>query len=98
MSIRDKTFSIIHYARKLFHQYIVDAYTKIEANRIKYVRDHQKELRADLYKGLLDYVNDNLEGVIGRVTVLPSTFVVITFYLIKTILNKNLKIRVVFVI
>jgi hypothetical protein len=54
----------------------VDAYTKIEANRIKYIRDHQKELRADLYKGLLDYVTDNLEGVIGRLTVLPSTFIV----------------------
>ncbi len=54
----------------------MDAYTKIEANRIKYIRDHQKELRADLYKGLLDYVTDNLEGVIGRLTVLPSTFIV----------------------
>lgn len=76
MAIRDKSFSIIHCAKKLFHQYIVDAYTKIEANRIKYIRDHQKELRADLYKGLLDYVTDNLEGVIGRLTVLPSTFIV----------------------
>jgi hypothetical protein len=43
---------------------------KIEANRIKYIRDHQKELRTELYKGLLDFVTDNLKDVIGRLTVL----------------------------
>jgi hypothetical protein len=79
LAFRNKTFSLLHSARKLFHQYIVDAYTKIEANRLKYLREHQNELRADLYLGLFDYVNDNREGLIGRKTILPSSFIVSIF-------------------
>ena len=74
IAIRDKTFSLIHQSRKLFHQYLVDAYTKIEGNRLKYLREHQNELRADLYKGLMDFVRDNKDGIIGRATILPSSF------------------------
>lgn len=74
LAIRNKTFSLLHAVFKLLHQYLVDAYCKIEANRLNYIRTHQNELRADLYKGLLDYVNEKREGVIGRLTVLPTTF------------------------
>lgn len=49
----------------------------IEYARIKWARDHQKELRADIYKGLREAV---LRGEIvptstGKRVVLPSTFV-----------------------
>ncbi len=83
--IRNKTFSLLHCARKLFLQYICDAYCRIEANRLNFIRKHQKELRVDLYKGLLDYIRDNREGLIGRSTVLPSSFKVciIIFNFIK---------------
>ena len=80
LSVRDKTFSLIHSAGKLFHQYLVDAYTKMEANRLNFIREHQKEIRADKYKGLVDFVNDNFANAvdnIGRFTILPSTFKVI---------------------
>jgi len=84
LSIRDKTFSLIHYGRKLFHQYVVDAYTKIEANRINFIKQNQKELRADLYSGLTDFIKESLNGVIekiGKTFVLPSTFKVNYFHL-----------------
>lgn len=74
LAIRDQSFSLIHCAGKLFHQYIVDCYTKIEANRLNYIREHQTELRVDLYKGLLDYVKDKMSTLFGKITILPSTF------------------------
>lgn len=66
--------NLLQFCGKLFHQFIVDAYTKIEANRLKYIREHQKELRSDLYQGLMDYVNEQKDGLFGKITVLPSSF------------------------
>ena len=43
-------------AGKLFQQFLVDGYTIVESQRLSYVRMHQKNLRADLYKGLMDAV------------------------------------------
>lgn len=45
-SIRD-TFNPILHARKLFQQFAVDAYVKIEQNRLNYHRTHQVNLRSD---------------------------------------------------
>ena len=72
------------YTRKLLHQYIVDAFVKIEANRINWIKTHQKELHVEQYKGLMDYVKNNT-GVeaIGRVTIMPSTFQVLIIYFFK---------------
>jgi hypothetical protein len=83
LAIRDKSFSLLHASRKLFHQYLVDAYTKIEANRLRYIKTNQKELRCEVYKGLMDFVREKKEGVLGRLTVLPSSFKV--FYNKKNI-------------
>ena len=77
----EKDFSALLYTRKLLHQYIVDAFVKIEANRINWIKTHQKELHVEQYKGLMDYVKNNT-GVesIGRVTIIPSTFQVLIIY------------------
>jgi hypothetical protein len=78
-AIRDG-FSALHRARKLFHQIIVDYYLRVEANRLNYYIMHQKELRVDNYSGLIDYVentHDNDSLGIGKLVILPSTFVVI---------------------
>ncbi|CAF4840695.1 unnamed protein product, partial [Rotaria sp. Silwood2] len=42
-----QTFSAIHYAGKLFQQYIVDAYVKTEQNRLAFHRQNQKTLRVE---------------------------------------------------
>ncbi|XP_031121063.1 uncharacterized protein LOC116024309 [Ipomoea triloba] len=42
------------YSRRLFQQYLVDAYTMIESTRLIYIRTHQKALRCEAYQGLSD--------------------------------------------
>lgn len=70
-------FSNIHAAKKLFQQYIVDLYTRVESNRLNYIRHHQSQLRVEHYHGLQDFVLNRaqLESVTaGKIVVLPSTF------------------------
>ncbi|UYV76743.1 hypothetical protein LAZ67_14001932, partial [Cordylochernes scorpioides] len=70
-------FSPIHYGRRLFQQYVVDAYVKTEGNRLNYIRQNQSLLRVELYQGLLDYIHEqeHSRGVrIGRIFILPSSF------------------------
>jgi len=77
LAVRDKTFSLLHSAGKLFHQYAVDAYTKIESNRLNFIKQNQTELRADLFTEIMDYVRETIDGVkekIGKAFVLPSSF------------------------
>jgi len=62
---------------KLTHQFIVDAYVKIEGNRLNYIRANQKKIRAESYAGLQDYVsaraaNEGLKA--GKSIVLPTSF------------------------
>ena len=55
----------------------MDAYNIVEYARLSYAKNHQKELRADMYKGLTEAVlrgETNLAST-GRRIVLSSTFV-----------------------
>lgn len=80
---RQFNFNIVTKAGKLFQQYLVDMYVRIEKTRLDYIRFHQNELRADLYQGLADAHRLNLEqnygpldaNRVGRFYVLPSSFV-----------------------
>ena len=77
LQVRHSFFSTLHYARKLFHQYIVDVYTKVEGHRLDFIRNQQAALRVDRYQGLMDYVerSDQALDRLGRCLILPSTFV-----------------------
>ena len=69
------TFSAIHYAGKLFQQYVVDAYVKTEASRLDYIR--RSFLRVELYQGLMDHLHSEAEErnmQPGRMVILPSSF------------------------
>ncbi|XP_052206923.1 uncharacterized protein LOC127811252 [Diospyros lotus] len=73
---RDCESPHILFSRKLFQQFLVDAYTMVETSRLNYVRTHQKQLRCDIYNGLADALlrgETNLSTQRKRV-VLPSTF------------------------
>jgi hypothetical protein len=62
---------------RLYHQYIVDMYAKIEMGRLSYIKMNQSNLRADLYKGAIDAVNkdENTSAAsIGKKFILPSSF------------------------
>ena len=71
------TFSPIHYSKKLFQQYVVDAYVKIEGERLAYLKREQHHLRVETYQGLMDHMNSvtNREGQkVGSCVILPSSF------------------------
>ena len=72
------TFNIIHRMGRLFQQYIVDMYSKIEAARLAYIRYNQSKLHAEVYQGLSDAIqacDGNVDGSqLGKRVILPSTF------------------------
>ncbi|KAK9053094.1 hypothetical protein SSX86_029724 [Deinandra increscens subsp. villosa] len=71
----DETSTLLRGGR-LFQQYLVDAYTAIEEQRLKWVRNNQKDLRVELYNNLCDAVTrgDTRADAVGQRIVLPSTF------------------------
>ncbi|KAI9558408.1 hypothetical protein GHT06_015188 [Daphnia sinensis] len=77
MSIRDY-FNNVLAGGSLTQQWTVDSYVKIEANRVKYIREHQSELHVAQYDGLLDYLHNRAERenlTVGSYHVLPSSFI-----------------------
>jgi hypothetical protein len=72
-------FDPLFWAKRLFQQYAVDAFSRIEENNLNYLRrpDAQKKLRAEHYETLKKYVEEraNEKGLKpGTPVVLPSTF------------------------
>jgi hypothetical protein len=62
---------------RLFKQYIVDNYAKIESGRLSYLRHNQSSLRADFYSGAVDALDENDHATgseIGKKFILPSSF------------------------
>jgi hypothetical protein len=61
---------------RLFQQFIVDAYTCIEEERLRWVRTNQKKLRSELYSGLKDAIlrGDTNPITVGKRIILPSSF------------------------
>lgn len=61
---------------RLFHQFVVDAYTCIEEERLKFNRLNQKKLRADLYNNVCDAIGrgDTDPKSLGKRIILPSSF------------------------
>lgn len=70
---RPGQFSPFVNARRLSHQFVVDAYLTVERSRIRWVILNQDAIKADLYQGLKDTFDAN-EKAIGRKVILPSTF------------------------
>jgi hypothetical protein len=73
---RESESSNILCARRLFQQFLVDAYTMVESSRLSYVRAHQKELRSDMYKGLTEAIlrGETDPSSQGKRVILPSSF------------------------
>jgi hypothetical protein len=72
-------FDPMFYARRLFQQYAVDAFSKVEENELNWLRskEGQATLRAETYSKLNEYVNAQAEerGLRpGKPIVMPSTF------------------------
>ncbi|KAF8059640.1 hypothetical protein N665_1227s0016 [Sinapis alba] len=70
---------------RLLHQYVVDIYTAIEEDRLRWARNNQDVLRADLYNNIVDAVGngDTDAKSIGQRFILPSSFTGGPRYLIE---------------
>ena len=64
--VREGAFNILLQFRELFHQYLVDMYAKIEAERLRYYRANQTKLRVEKYSHLRDAVQNDGVAEIGR--------------------------------
>jgi hypothetical protein len=75
---RNGIFTPFHYGRKLFQQWVVDQYARIEWDRLTYIQLNQNKIKAASYKGLDDYLCGRLEvsnAELDRRVILPSTHV-----------------------
>ncbi|KAL5141792.1 hypothetical protein HKD37_09G025074 [Glycine soja] len=68
--------TLLH-SRKLFQQFIVEAYTMIKSKRLSYIRNNQKKLRVDRYCSLQTSLDagSSKGSSKGKRVILPSTFV-----------------------
>uniref|UniRef100_K3Y1Y3 ATP-dependent DNA helicase n=1 Tax=Setaria italica TaxID=4555 RepID=K3Y1Y3_SETIT len=75
--MRPGIFNPILHGKRLFQQFAVDTYVKIESSRLDYIRNNQDILRADLYQGLVDSWRTGVEDAdeVGKRTVLSPTFI-----------------------
>uniref|UniRef100_A0A803P9K7 DNA helicase n=1 Tax=Cannabis sativa TaxID=3483 RepID=A0A803P9K7_CANSA len=62
-------------AGRLLQQYIVDCYMAIEEERFGWIRNNQRQLRLELYSGLMDAVRrgDSDCSKVGKAIILPSS-------------------------
>lgn len=78
LSIRN-SFSPLLNAGRLSQQFIVHCYCIVESDRLLYIRLNQRKIRAQQYDGLINYLQRREDGEIGenigRMVILPSTFV-----------------------
>jgi hypothetical protein len=70
-------FNPILHGKRLFQQFTVDTYIKIESSRLDFIRNNQDRLRADLYQGLVDSMVDGdiRAEKVGKRTVLSLLFI-----------------------
>lgn len=50
---RPNQYNVIFRCGRLFQQYVVDAWAVGDQNKLNWVREHQSELRAEVYNGLV---------------------------------------------
>nr|XP_029145189.1 uncharacterized protein LOC112717234 [Arachis hypogaea] len=64
------------YSRRLFQQFLVDAYSMIESSRLTYIRLDQEKFRCEMYKGIKEAVltGETTPSSVGKRIILPSSF------------------------
>jgi hypothetical protein len=66
---------IFHLGNRLSHIFWVDMFCKVEDARLTYLKLNQQQIRADLYGGVRDAIEDDADPAEhGRRVILPSTF------------------------
>ncbi|XP_014673789.1 PREDICTED: uncharacterized protein LOC106814041 [Priapulus caudatus] len=73
LQVRADDGNFIMKSRRLLQQYACDQYAKIESERLKYIKHHQGEIRADKYSGLMDALHHDDTSNAGTKVILPPT-------------------------
>jgi len=65
------------YGKRLYQEWGVDQYSKVESQQLFYIRNNQGLLRAAIYGGVADVVanNDANTDNLGRLIILLSSFI-----------------------
>ncbi len=68
--------STFTYGKRLYQEWVVDQYSKVEGQRLRWVCLNQTTLCADQYKGMVDAMQqDGANSTnFGRMVVLPASF------------------------
>jgi hypothetical protein len=76
--MRPGIFNPILHGKRLFQQFVVDTYVKIESSRLDYFRNNQNQIRADIYQGLIDslHADEGRAYAIGKCTLMGTSFIV----------------------
>jgi Helitron helicase-like domain at N-terminus len=71
-------FIPLHYAGALAQQYILDMWTRMEYERLDYLRKNQPKLKVAKYKTIMDHLRgdgpEQIREGVGKHIILPSTF------------------------
>ena len=73
--LHDRDNYYIVYYQRLFHQFVVDMWVKVEQHRLEYIRRNQTSLCAEMLDGLVDAIDGEIARNVGRSVLLPSTFI-----------------------
>lgn len=77
LNVRDDFSQFLNMGR-LTQQLVVDFWVKIESSRLYFLKKEQHVLRTELYRGLMDYLNNKTSLTqnvqIGKMFILPSSF------------------------
>nr|KAJ0211581.1 hypothetical protein LSAT_V11C400224370 [Lactuca sativa] len=86
---RDHSFSLILNSRRLFQQFLVDAYTMMETERLYYIRRQQHVLRCDSYENLRNQKAQGTPDIsnVGQHVILPSSFTGGARYMLQNYLD-----------
>jgi len=65
------------YGKCLYQEWVVDQYSKVESQRLFYIRNNQGPLCATIYGGVADAIANNDANInnLGRLIILPSSFI-----------------------
>jgi hypothetical protein len=61
LAFRNEDYSLLHWSGRLFQQYCVDQYVKIETERLLYIRLNQSDFRVDQFYGVVDAYQNGAE-------------------------------------
>ncbi|GAA0166576.1 hypothetical protein LIER_40215 [Lithospermum erythrorhizon] len=75
--IRSSRQSRLLHARRLFYEFAVDQYIKLETTRLDFYRWKQNDMRFELYQGLVDSImaGESRGSELGQRIILPASFI-----------------------